>query len=52
MAMKLTYFNVRGLAEVSRYMLHMGGAQYEDFRLPIDVATFAKPVNSHVFFFR
>jgi len=43
MAMKLTYFNLRGLAEVSRYMLHMGGATYEDFRLPIDVATFAKP---------
>ena len=50
MAMKLTYFNVRGLAEVSRYMLHMGGATYEDFRLPIYVATFAKPVNSHVLF--
>ena len=44
-SMKLTYFNLRGLAETSRYMLHMAGAKYEDCRYPIDVAAgFAKPV--------
>jgi len=43
MPMKLIYFDVRGVVEVARYMLHMGGAEYEDFRYPIDVSNFAKP---------
>ena len=45
--MKLMYFDVRGVVEVARYMLHMGGAEYEDFRYPIDTSTFAKPVSPH-----
>ncbi len=47
MPMKLVYFDVRGVVEVARYMLHMGGAEYEDFRYPIDTTTFAKPVRLH-----
>ena len=42
MAMKLIYFNARGVVEVSRYMLHIAGAEYEDFRFPIDIKTFKK----------
>jgi len=30
---KLTYFNVRGLAEPIRYILAQSGAKYEDFRI-------------------
>ena len=41
--MKLVYFNLRGVVEVSRYMLHMGGAEYEDFRYPFDTSNWAKP---------
>jgi hypothetical protein len=41
--MKLTYFNLRGVVEVARYMLHMGGAEYEDFRYPFDFSNWAKP---------
>jgi hypothetical protein len=47
MPMKLIYFDVRGVVEVARYMLHMGGAEYEDFRYPIDLSNFAKPVRLH-----
>ena len=35
--MKLTYFNVRGLAETSRFLLAIGGEEYEDFRYPLDI---------------
>jgi len=37
MPMKLTYFNVRGLAETSRILLAIGGEEYEDFRYPLSV---------------
>jgi hypothetical protein len=43
--MKLTYFNLRGVVEVARYMLHMGGAEYEDFRYPFDFSNWAKPAS-------
>ena len=35
--MKLSYFNVRGLAETSRLLLAIGGEDYTDFRYPLDV---------------
>jgi glutathione S-transferase len=35
--MKLTYFNGRGLAETSRFLLAVAGVQYEDFRYPLTV---------------
>jgi len=31
---KLTYFNSRGLAEVSRYLFALKGVDYEDYRFP------------------
>ena len=37
MPMKLTYFNVRGLAETSRILLAIGKEEYEDFRYPLDI---------------
>ena len=37
MPLKLTYFNVRGLAETSRILLAIGGEEYEDFRYPLDI---------------
>lgn len=37
MQMKLTYFNVRGLAETSRILLAIGKVEYEDFRYPLDI---------------
>jgi glutathione S-transferase len=40
--MKLTYFNVRGLAETSRFLLAIGGEDYEDFRYPLDVIDMSK----------
>uniref|UniRef100_A0A7S0EYZ1 Glutathione S-transferase n=1 Tax=Hanusia phi TaxID=3032 RepID=A0A7S0EYZ1_9CRYP len=44
MPVKLTYFNLRGLAEPTRYMLHIAGVEYEDHRYPIDVAAgFKRP---------
>lgn len=33
--LKLTYFDARGPAEVSRIMLKIGGVEFEDHRLPI-----------------
>ena len=36
-SMKLTYFNGRGLAEVSRLIFAVAQAKYEDFRYPITV---------------
>ena len=35
--MKLTYFNVRGLAETSRILLAIGKEDYEDFRYPLNI---------------
>ena len=35
--MKLTYFNVRGLAETSRILLAIGGEEYEDYRYPLEI---------------
>ena len=35
--MKLTYFDIRGLAETSRILLAIGGEEYEDFRYPLNV---------------
>jgi len=43
MAMKLTYFNARGVIEPTRIMLAIAGVKYEDFRFPIDAATYARP---------
>jgi len=40
--MKLTYFNVRGLAETSRFLLALGGEEYEDFRYPLEVIDMSK----------
>ena len=40
--MKLTYFNVRGLAETSRILLALGGEEYEDFRYPLEVIDMSK----------
>jgi glutathione S-transferase len=42
MTMKLTYFNVRGLAETSRILLAIGGEEYEDYRYPLVVTDMAK----------
>ena len=42
MPLVLTYFNGRGVIEVARYMLHIGGADWEDFRYPIDMQSKAK----------
>ena len=42
--MILTYFNLRGLAEITRYMFKIAGKDFEDVRYPIDIANgFAKP---------
>lgn len=35
--MKLTYFNLRGLAETSRIILAITEQEYEDFRYPLEV---------------
>ena len=37
--LKLLYFNVRGLAETTRYMLAWGKVDYEDFRYPFTFGT-------------
>jgi prostaglandin-H2 D-isomerase / glutathione transferase len=42
MTMKLTYFNVRGLAETSRILLSLGNEEYEDFRYPLEVIDMSK----------
>ena len=39
--MKLVYFNGRGLAETSRILLAIAGAEYEDFRYPLEVRDWA-----------
>jgi prostaglandin-H2 D-isomerase / glutathione transferase len=40
--MKLTYFDVKGLAETSRFLLAIGGEDYEDFRYPLNVIDMSK----------
>lgn len=42
MSIKLTYFNAKGLAEVSRILLALAQVDYVDYRYPIDVID---PVN-------
>ena len=39
--MKLTYFNVRGLAETSRILLAIMEQDYEDFRYPLNIIDLA-----------
>ena len=39
--MKLTYFNIRGLAETSRILLAIMGEDYEDFRYPLNIIDLA-----------
>ena len=39
--LKLCYFNGRGLAETSRMILAVAGAEYEDFRYPLEVIDWA-----------
>ena len=40
--MKLTYFNGRGLAEVSRILLALGKEEYEDYRYPLKIIDMSK----------
>jgi glutathione S-transferase len=39
----LIYFNGRGVIENARILLAIAGVQYEDYRYPIDIATYARP---------
>jgi len=41
MKLKLTYFNGRGLAEISRILFAIGGEEYEDFRYPLEIIDWA-----------
>jgi hypothetical protein len=45
--MNLVYFGGRGVIEVARYMLHMGGADWEDTRFPITMENgqYLRPVS-------
>lgn len=36
--MKLVYFDVKGLAEISRYLLAYLNIQYEDYRYPLEIS--------------
>ena len=40
---KLIYFNGRGVIENARILLAIAGVQYEDYRYPIDMATYSRP---------
>lgn len=40
---KLTYFNVNGIAEPIRYLLHQSGIKFEDKRLNYDDWPQVKP---------
>ena len=42
MPLKLTYFNIRGLAETSRILFAIGGEEYEDFRYPLEIIDMSK----------
>jgi len=37
---KLTYYNIKGLAEPIRIMFAYAGVQYEDYRIPKDDTTY------------
>jgi glutathione S-transferase len=39
--MKLTYFNGKGMAETSRILLAAAGVEYEDFRYPLKINSWA-----------
>ena len=39
--MKLVYFNVKGLGETSRILLALAGAEFEDYRYPLQVVDLA-----------
>jgi len=39
--MKLVYFNVKGLGETSRILLTLAGAEFEDYRYPLQVVDLA-----------
>uniref|UniRef100_A0A1I7TDA8 glutathione transferase n=1 Tax=Caenorhabditis tropicalis TaxID=1561998 RepID=A0A1I7TDA8_9PELO len=40
---KLTYFNARGLAEISRQLFHLAGVEFEDHRLTEEEFAALKP---------
>jgi hypothetical protein len=40
---KLTYFTVKGLGETTRVILAVAKVEYEDFRFPLEIPSFAKP---------
>tara|TARA_B100000686_G_C16709701_1_gene928376 strand:- start:211 stop:882 length:672 start_codon:yes stop_codon:yes gene_type:complete len=42
MPLRLTYFNVRGLAETSRILFAIGGEEYEDIRYPLEIIDMTK----------
>ncbi len=42
MKLKLTYFNIRGLAETARILFAIGGEEYEDFRYPLEIIDMSK----------
>ena len=42
MTLKLTYFNIRGLAETARILFAIGGEEYEDFRYPLEIIDMSK----------
>lgn len=43
MAYKLTYFNLMGLGEPIRYLLHYGGINFEDVRVNFEEWPTVKP---------
>ena len=42
MPVKLIYFNARGVIEVARYILHIGGEDWEDYRYSIELPNYKK----------
>jgi hypothetical protein len=42
MPVKLLYFNARGVIEVARYILHIGGEDWEDYRYSIELPNYKK----------
>ena len=39
--LKLNYFNGKGIAETSRMLLAAAGVEYEDFRYPLTINSWA-----------